>query len=107
MYFSSQKCTICQDNFCCKIFFSTKNRLLSFAPPKEELTLHVRRDKKEHPFLEELYDWGNNFYGYAFTNIDPRQVSIPKTDTPEVMLENLGTVAKLAKPFQVKKYVEL
>lgn len=78
-----------------EIFFSTKNELLPFAPPKEELTLHVRRDKKEHPFLEELYNWGKNFYGYRFSNIDPMHVSIPKADTPEVMLESLGTVPYL------------
>lgn len=78
-----------------EIFFNSKNKLLPYSPPKEELTLHVRRDKKEHPFLEELYDWGKSFYGYTFSNIDPRQVLIPKNDIQEVMLENLSAVPYL------------
>jgi hypothetical protein len=78
-----------------KIFYNTKNKSLPFAPPKKELTLHVRRDKKEHPFLEELYNWGNKFYGYTFTNAIPNQVALPGSETSEIMLENLGTVPYL------------
>lgn len=72
------------------------NETNSFAPPKEELTLHVRRDKKEYHFLEKLYNWANSFYGYTFTNATPTQVTIPNPNISEAkLLEDLGSVPYL------------
>ncbi|MFH1287070.1 MAG: AAA family ATPase, partial [bacterium] len=78
-----------------QIMSSITKKMNSFAPPKEELTLRVRRDQKEYPFLEELYNWANNFYGYTFANASPHQVTMPNPDVPETKLEDLGTVPYL------------
>jgi hypothetical protein len=59
-------------------------------PPKNQLTPHVRRDIKEFPFLEELLNWAENFYGYMFTNTTPKQVAISSSSGS--VLENLGTI---------------
>ena len=69
--------------------------MISFSPPQEELTLHVRRDKKEYPFLEKLYNWATNFHGYAFTNANPSHIRVPNPNVPEDILEDLGSVPYL------------
>ena len=69
---------------------SCKQGKIDINPPKEELVLNIRRDKAEFPFLEELYYWADNFYGYTFTSARPTEICIPSTQ--EGMLENLNTV---------------
>lgn len=78
-----------------EIYSHTQRKLIPFAPPQNELTLHVRRDKKEHPFLEELYEWASNFHSYSFTNQDPRHLLVAQSNVPTDMLENLGAVPYL------------
>lgn len=46
----------------------------SYEPPRNKLTLHVRRDKKEYPYLEDLFDWGDNYYGYMFASRRPNEL---------------------------------
>ena len=75
-----------------QIYSTTQERLIPFSPPNTELTLHSRRDRIEHGFLEEIYDWANSVYGYAFTNISTNQIAVPNPDRPDDMLENLGSV---------------
>lgn len=36
-------------------------------PPDDKLTIHVRRDKKEYPYFEELINWANNNYFIDFS----------------------------------------
>ncbi len=78
-----------------EIYSNTQKKLIAFAPPEEELTLHSRRDRKEHPFQEKIYNWANSFYGYAFSNISANQITVPNPERPDDMLENLGTVPYL------------
>ncbi len=41
------------------------------SPPPNKLVLHIRRDVREHPFLEEIATWAENSYGFKFGNISP------------------------------------
>jgi len=75
-----------------EIFSEASKAMMSFAPPKEELTVHVRRDKREYPFLEKIYEWANNFHGYSFTNTSPNQITVPNPNMQGSILEDLGTV---------------
>lgn len=68
-----------------EIFSHTGGKLISFHPPENELTSHVRRDTKEYPFLEDFLRWANSFHGYSFTNVRPNQIMIP--NRPEILLE--------------------
>ncbi len=76
-----------------QIFSYTSKEMIGFSPPMNELTLHVRRDIKEYPFLERLFDWASNFHGYKFTEISPSQIAIPRS--PDTYLENLGSTPYL------------
>ncbi len=40
-------------------------------PPADKLTLHVRRDVKEYPFLENIVSWAEHSYGFKFGNLSP------------------------------------
>ena len=40
-------------------------------PPFNKLVLHIRRDVREYPFLEEIAVWAENSYGFKFGNISP------------------------------------
>lgn len=42
-----------------------------FNPPIDKLTPHVRRDKKAYPFLEDIVQWAENTYSFAFANTGP------------------------------------
>lgn len=67
--------------------------MIPFNPPENELTIHVRRDVKEFPFLEDFLRWANNFHGYSFTNVQPNQLTIPGKS--EILLEDLSTTPYL------------
>lgn len=73
-----------------EILSKIQEKMIGFSPPKNQLTPHVRRDIKEFPFLEELLNWAENFYGYMFTNTTPKQVAPPSSSGS--LLENLGTI---------------
>lgn len=66
------------------------NKRIEIFPPKNELTLSIRRDTKEFPFFEELINWAENFHGYTFTNARPNVIAIPAT--PAAILEDLNAV---------------
>ncbi len=76
-----------------KIFSYTSNTMIDFHPPERELTLYVRRDVKEFPFLEEILTWAGNFHGYMFSTTNPHQISIPTS--VDALLENLSTTPYL------------
>ncbi|WP_163631849.1 AAA family ATPase [Paludibacter sp. 221] len=40
------------------------------SPPNNKLTLHVRRDIKEHPYFEKIMQWAENSYGIVFNEAD-------------------------------------
>lgn len=44
-----------------------------YEPPREKLTVHVRRDKKEYPYLEELFHWADSYHGFMFGSRRPSE----------------------------------
>lgn len=76
-----------------RIYSYTTENMVDFSPPAQELTLFVRRDVKEFPFLEEMLLWANNFRGYRFSMADPRQITVPTN--VDALLENLSTTPYL------------
>lgn len=49
-----------------KSFRNNKEEPIEIEPPVDKLTVQVRRDKKEFPFLEHLFDWANNLITIRF-----------------------------------------
>lgn len=41
--------------------------LNEIEPPDDKLTIHIRRDKKEYPYFEELINWAENTYFIDFS----------------------------------------
>lgn len=66
----------------------------SYEPPRNKLTLHVRRDKKEYPYLEDLFDWGDNYYGYMFASRRPNEL-LAGPGVESAPLESLESVPHL------------
>ncbi len=48
------------------IYYAEERKLINFQAPPAELAAVVRRDKIQHPFLEELYNWGKYARHYPF-----------------------------------------
>lgn len=76
-----------------RIFSYASKTMIDFHPPEQELTLYVRRDVKEFPFLEEILTWANRFHGYRFSMTNPHQITIPSNG--DALLENLSTTPYL------------
>lgn len=54
-----------------EIFSNTEKKFITINPPSDKLVLHIRRDEKEYPFLENLFDWGNGVKWFDFGKVDP------------------------------------
>lgn len=56
-------------------FVSLKNCLTNeeekIYPPENKLTLHVNRDVKRFPYLEDIVNWAEHSFGFKFGNISP------------------------------------
>jgi predicted ATPase len=58
-----------QGNVVLKNFVTQKNDTI--YPPSNKLTLHVNRDVRKYPYLEEISNWATQCYGFKFGNISP------------------------------------
>ena len=67
----------------------------SFNPPLDELTMNVRRDTADYPFLEEFIKWSKNLKGYSFSGVKNDQITIPHK--PEGFIDTLTTVPYILK----------
>lgn len=58
------------------VIYSEKyKKHITFKPPKNKLTVEVRRNEEEYPYLEELLYWGNNLYSFSFSGVPLYQLS--------------------------------
>ncbi len=78
-----------------KIFSKKENKFHSYNPPIDELTLNVRRDTADYPFLEEFINWAKKLHGYSFSGVKNDQITIP--NKPEGYIETLTTVPYILK----------
>jgi len=49
-----------------KIFTEEVQRTLDFQIPEDEVAAMAKRDKRQHPFLEDLFDWGDSLMHFRF-----------------------------------------
>lgn len=50
-------------------FLTNENDVI--YPPDNKLTLHINRDIRKYPYLEEIVNWAEQSYGFKFGNISP------------------------------------
>lgn len=53
------------------IFSIKENKLIEIFPPDYTTITSSRRDKREHPFIEEIVNWAINFHFFNFGSITP------------------------------------
>ena len=73
----------------------------SFDPPQNKLTLHVRRDKLEYPYLEELYSWASQYHGYTFSSRRADEILAGPLNNADLPLET-----PLVAPHILKRFLE-
>lgn len=56
---------------------SEKNGDIEISPPSDKLVINIRRDKKEFPFFEPLYEWAESVQIFRFSRQDPRSIQLP------------------------------
>jgi len=49
-----------------EIYYEEENKRIKFQMPENEIVAFARRDIIQHPFLEDLYDWGRSIRHYHF-----------------------------------------
>ncbi len=76
-----------------ELFSETEKTLIPFSPPENELTINVRRDTKEYPYLEELINWANSVFSYSFSKVLPE--FILKPDNIESALKDMRSLPYL------------
>ncbi|MCP4214856.1 MAG: ATP-binding protein [bacterium] len=76
-----------------EIFSFQHKKNISFNPPGDRLTLQVRRDVKEYPFLEDLLEWASHLHAYMFAPPNPNQFTAQ--DRPHSLAGNLDTSSHL------------
>ena len=52
-----------------KNFVTLENDIV--YPPSNKLSLHVNRDVRKYPYLEDIVNWAEQCYGFKFGNISP------------------------------------
>ncbi len=72
------------------ILMSATTGNITIQPPDDKLVLHVRRDKVEYPFFEDLYVWASTVRGYKFANYDPSLLEIPSSHTGVMQSLNMA-----------------
>jgi len=65
------------------------NQFDEVFPPNNKLTLHVRRDTKNYPFLEDIVNWAEESYGFRFGNSDSNEDSNLLEYQPLVTIEHV------------------
>jgi energy-coupling factor transporter ATP-binding protein EcfA2 len=61
-----------------KIYFQKLNDRVDFQAPSNQVVSVARRDAIQHPFLEDMYDWGRSIRHYYFgTPLGKDQLVVP------------------------------
>jgi len=96
-----------------QIFYEKEKRLLDFSIQKDQIAATVKRDKLQHPFLEDLYNWGKSVRHYSFgsdlgknnvTNDSNRIPKIDPKDTRQVIAFYMQATRK--NPLKFKKILK-
>jgi len=78
------------------IWSQAEGKSIRFQSPEDQIASKVKRDKIQHPFFEELYDWGNNTVLYSFSSKlgQDKLAVFHKTDKePEISFKDTERVA--------------
>jgi hypothetical protein len=86
-----------------EIFSETTLKWQPISPPPDRLVLHVRRDEKEFPFLEDLVSWANGLRGFSFANTSPNLIEIPEKPSQLISLNAVPSALEQLTSEQLQK----
>lgn len=87
-----------------KNFITQKNDTV--YPPNNKLTLHVNRDVRKYPYLEEISNWADQCYGFKFGNISPYAKLNEQEYDLLTAVEDIPNLYKSLKKESVEKIIE-
>ncbi|MBF0519966.1 MAG: ATP-binding protein [Nitrospirae bacterium] len=97
---SNEKLLISRSKDTGKISPAEGEKMIDFSPPEKELTVNVRRDKKDFPFLEKLWSWADDFLFLNFTQFSPHFVmykGTPERFNQDLVIASLELIITLDK----------
>lgn len=77
------------------IYSDDQKRNQEIEPPSDRLIVHARRDTKEYPFLEDLYEWGKHYHAFGFSEASPSVLRGGKFDATRNHLDQLSVAPHL------------
>ena len=82
------------------IYSFLQNKTLKISPPDDKLVIHVRRDKEEFPFLENIALWAAGVFIYSFNNENDSVGNF----YPTINKLNNNTIKKIEKDLSLLGY---
>lgn len=89
-----------------KIYSEITSDWQDISPPNDRLILHVRRDKNEFPFLEDVVSWASGVKGFGFANTSPNLIEIPGNPFNLTSLNAVPSALENLSISQLKKVLE-
>jgi len=92
--FQNENILIERKNTEAKIFSVSFGVPITINPPNNKLVHQVRRDEKDHPYLEEIVKWAENVHSFKFGHIHSTSFLKPFDSKGEVVInaENLTSI---------------
>lgn len=92
-------------------YFSEGEGYKKYYPPEDKLTIQVRRDKRELPYLEQLIGWAEKYRSFSFSNVRPNymfaRLPVPTGQAgPDLIAEDLGMAPYLLDTIQNNREVK-
>ena len=75
-----------------EIYSYSSKKNLEIDPPEDKLVLHVRRDKIEFPFLEDLVHWANKISIFPFGKLNTPYLNRPNIN-PSWLIQKLNAAS--------------
>jgi energy-coupling factor transporter ATP-binding protein EcfA2 len=74
-----------------KIYSEKEKKDIEFQTPTDQLAAYARRDKVNHPYFEELYNWGMTLYHFEFSSTLGRNSIALKNENAPIFDPSLDT----------------
>jgi len=84
-----------------------KKQQKEYSPPIDKFTVQVRRDKKEYPFLEDLFLWAKEFHAFCFSSSLPTELTVGESTNPlEHHLKQLDNFSRVPQLFKLNEPID-
>jgi predicted ATPase len=89
-----------------EIYSETSHKYIKISPPDDKLVIHVRRDKDEFPYFEDLIQWAKQVHGFKFGNITPHTLLIDKFADRLTSVDEIPSLLEELKPTEYREIIK-